>query len=52
MKGIVYMSGSGESLLDEAPAVYKDSNEVVDSLSNIGLVRKIATLAPMAVLKG
>jgi tRNA-splicing ligase RtcB len=52
MKGIVYMSGSGESLLDEAPMVYKDSTEVVDSLADIGLVKKIVKLAPMAVLKG
>lgn len=52
MEGIVYMSGSGENLLDEAPGVYKDSVEVVDSLADIGLVRKIVRLMPMAVLKG
>ncbi len=52
MRGIVYMSGSGENLLDEAPAVYKNSIEVVDSLADIGLVRKIVKLMPLAVLKG
>ncbi len=52
MRGIVYMSGSGENLLDEAPAVYKDSVEVVDSLADIGLVRKVVKLMPIAVLKG
>jgi tRNA-splicing ligase RtcB (3'-phosphate/5'-hydroxy nucleic acid ligase) len=46
------MSGSGESLLDEAPAAYKDSAEVVDSMADIGLVRKVVRLAPVAVLKG
>ena len=52
MRGIVYMSGSGENLLDEAPQVYKDSTEVVDSLADIGLVTKVVRLMPMAVLKG
>jgi len=52
MEGIVYMSGSGENLLDEAPGVYKDSAEVVDSLVEIGLVRKVVKLTPLAVLKG
>ncbi len=52
MRGILYMSGSGENLLDEAPQVYKDSLEVVDSLADIGLVTKVARLMPVAVLKG
>jgi tRNA-splicing ligase RtcB len=52
MRGILYMSGSGENLLDEAPQVYKDSLAVVDSLADIGLVTKVARLMPMAVLKG
>jgi len=52
MRGIVYMSGSGENLLDEAPQVYKDSVEVVDSLADIGLVTKVVRLMPLAVLKG
>ena len=52
MEGIVYMSGSGENLLDEAPQVYKDSLEVVDSLASIGLVTKVVRLMPLAVLKG
>ncbi len=52
MEGIVYMSGSGENLLDEAPQVYKDSLEVVDSLADIGLVTKVVRLIPLAVLKG
>jgi tRNA-splicing ligase RtcB len=52
MQGIIYMSGSGENLLDEAPQVYKDSLEVVDSLSSIGLVTKVVRLMPLAVLKG
>jgi tRNA-splicing ligase RtcB len=52
MQGIIYMSGSGENLLDEAPQAYKDSLEVVDSLSDIGLVTKVVRLMPLAVLKG
>ncbi|MBI4319004.1 MAG: RtcB family protein [Chloroflexi bacterium] len=52
MRGILYRSGSGENLLDEAPAVYKDSVEVVDALADIGLVRKVVKLMPLAVLKG
>jgi tRNA-splicing ligase RtcB len=52
MQGIIYMSGSGENLLDEAPQVYKDSLAVVDSLADIGLVTKVIRLMPLAVLKG
>jgi tRNA-splicing ligase RtcB len=39
-------------LLDEAPAAYKDINEVVETLTEIGLTRKIARLMPLAVIKG
>ncbi len=52
MRGIAYMSGSGENMLDEAPAAYKNNVEVVDSLAEIGLVKKIVKVLPLAVLKG
>jgi tRNA-splicing ligase RtcB len=52
MQGIIFMSGSGENMLDEAPQVYKNSLDVVDSLASIGLVTKVVRLMPLAVLKG
>lgn len=39
-------------LLDEAPAAYKDIDEVVETLAGIGLTRKIVRLMPLAVIKG
>jgi len=41
-----------KQLLDEAPAAYKDIDDVVDTLAEIGLTRKIARLLPLAVVKG
>jgi tRNA-splicing ligase RtcB len=39
-------------LLDEAPAAYKDVDEVVDTLAEIGITRKVVRLRPLAVIKG
>ncbi|MDI3279999.1 MAG: RtcB family protein [Bacillota bacterium] len=40
------------ALVDEAPLAYKDIDEVVETLAEIGLTRKVARLVPRAVIKG
>lgn len=39
-------------LLDEAPSAYKNISEVVATLSEIGLTNIVASLKPLAVIKG
>lgn len=39
-------------LLEEAPAAYKDVNEVVDAADEAGLARKVARLEPEICIKG
>ena len=38
--------------LDESAAVYKDIDQVIDSISGAGLARIVASCRPMAVIKG
>ncbi|MGE5598712.1 MAG: RtcB family protein [Bacteroidota bacterium] len=51
-RGILVASGSHSDLRDEAPQVYKDSEEVIRVLTGAGLARPVAALRPLAVLKG
>lgn len=51
MKGIT-VNRDWKKVTDEAPQAYKDINLVVDSLAEAGLVKKVAVLKPMLVLKG
>jgi tRNA-splicing ligase RtcB len=39
-------------LAEEAPAAYKDVDEVVDAVTVAGIARKVARLRPVAVVKG
>jgi tRNA-splicing ligase RtcB (3'-phosphate/5'-hydroxy nucleic acid ligase) len=41
-----------KKLLDEAPQAYKDIDDVIDTLADIGLTRKVVRLRPLAVIKG
>ncbi|MCW3489572.1 RtcB family protein [Dethiobacter alkaliphilus] len=41
-----------KQLLDEAPPAYKNINDVVDTLADIGLTKITARLQPLAVIKG
>lgn len=52
MSGIVVSGDNYKAYLDEAPLAYKDIDLVVETLTEIGLSRKIARLLPLAVLKG
>ena len=51
MEGIVY-NLPYQKIADEAPAAYKNINDVVDTLVEAGLTRKIIKLLPLAVVKG
>jgi len=52
MAGVIYNSRNYKDLLDEAPGAYKDIDQVVDTLADIGMTRPVARLLPLAVIKG
>jgi tRNA-splicing ligase RtcB len=51
-KGILIRSDSMPGLAEEAPAAYKDIDEVVKVVSAEGLANKVARTVPVAVIKG
>jgi len=51
-KGIEVKAGSWKSLAEEAPEAYKDIDEVVEVVHELGLSKKVARLKPMVVIKG
>ncbi|MDD5012566.1 MAG: RtcB family protein [Candidatus Nanoarchaeia archaeon] len=51
-KGIEVKAGSWKSLAEEAPEVYKDIDEVVKVVDELGISKKVAKMKPMAVVKG
>lgn len=51
-KGIEVEAGGWKSLVEEAPQVYKDIDEVVKVSDELGLARKVARLVPLGVMKG
>lgn len=51
-KGIEVKSGSWKSLAQEAPQVYKDIDEVVKVVCELGINKKVARLKPLCVVKG
>jgi len=51
--GEVIVSGANyHSYLDEAPQAYKDIDMVIDTFTEIDMIKKVASLKPLAVLKG
>jgi len=50
--GIMVRAPSDNSLVDEAPAVYKSSDEVVKVVHDVGISRLVARLSPIGVIKG
>lgn len=50
--GIVINVGSFSGLAEEAPQAYKDIDAVVDVIAVSGIAKKIASLKPIAVIKG
>ena len=51
-RGIRVRAGSMPGLAEEAPAAYKDVDEVVEAVVTAGIARKVARLRPVAVVKG
>ena len=51
-KGVEVKTGSVKSLIEESPGVYKDIDEVVRVVDELGISKKVARLRPLAVVKG
>lgn len=51
-EGIFIRVGSVRGLAEEAPAAYKNIDEVVNIVQEAGLAQKVAKLKPLAVIKG
>lgn len=51
-EGISIRAGSMSGLAEEAPQAYKDVEEVVSVVHELGIARKIARLKPVGVIKG
>jgi tRNA-splicing ligase RtcB (3'-phosphate/5'-hydroxy nucleic acid ligase) len=51
-KGIEVSSSSNKSLAEEAPEVYKDVEDVVQVVHDLGISKKVARLKPLVVVKG
>ncbi|MBE0466748.1 MAG: RtcB family protein, partial [Candidatus Desulforudis sp.] len=52
MGAVLYNTRQFAELADEAPPAYKDIDQVVQTLAEIGLTKKVARLRPLAVIKG
>ncbi|MFH1590756.1 MAG: RtcB family protein [archaeon] len=49
----IFVKGASEKgLAEEAPAAYKDVDEVIDTIHKAGIAKKVARLKPMGVMKG
>ncbi len=51
-KGIIVKSSGRNTLVEEAPAAYKDVNEVVDVVHNVGISKRVCRMRPIGVIKG
>ena len=51
-RGIEIKAGSWKSIAEEAPEVYKDIEEVVNVVDELGISKKVARLKPLVVVKG
>ncbi len=51
-RGIMVMAASREVVSEEAPLAYKNIDTVVDISHNLGILKKVARLVPIAVTKG
>ncbi len=51
-RGILAKGVSSKGLAEEMPEAYKDIDEVIGIVEGAGLSRKIARMAPLAVIKG
>ncbi len=51
-RGISVMATQPSIIAEEAPSVYKSSEDVVDVVHQLGIARKVVRLMPMGVAKG
>jgi tRNA-splicing ligase RtcB len=51
-EGIIVRAHSDNAITDEAPGVYKSSDEVVNVVHEVGISRLVARLGPVGVIKG
>jgi tRNA-splicing ligase RtcB len=51
-RGVVVMAKDRRTLAEEMPEAYKDVSEVVESLDRYGVIRKVAEVRPLGVIKG
>jgi len=51
-KGIMVMAASKEVLREEVPDAYKDVDVVVDVCARAGIVKRVAKMRPLGVVKG
>lgn len=52
MGEILYNARHYKELVDEAPPAYKDIEQVVATLVDVGITKKVARMMPLAVVKG
>ncbi|MGF1505463.1 MAG: RtcB family protein [Anaerolineae bacterium] len=52
IQGVSVQAGSLKGLAEEAPAAYKDVDQVVETVHHTGIARQVARLTPVAVVKG
>ena len=51
-QGVIVMGRGRKGVAEEQPAAYKDVNDVVDVVHNVGLAKRVARLRPLGVIKG
>ena len=51
-KGIIVISRDKKGFLEEAPAAYKNIDDVVQVVHNAGLAKKVVKMRPLGVIKG
>jgi len=51
-KGIIVKASGRGTIVEEAPQVYKDVNDVVDVVHNAGISKRVCRMRPLGVIKG
>lgn len=51
-KGIMVKASGKGTIVEEAPEAYKDINEVVNVVANIGISKRVCRMRPLGVIKG
>jgi len=51
-QGIIVKASGRGTIVEEAPAAYKDVNEVVEVVHKAGIAKRVARMRPLGVIKG